>query len=95
MIDVHHPEAAELGPNASMRSTPHQHTDAEREQGDSGDEDEDDEEDEEEAEWLRSVEADNKTQVQGMEASGLVLDMGQLRDEPSAAKKSLKARVGS
>lgn len=92
MIDVHHPEAAELGPNASMRSASHQHNDAERDQRESED---DEEEDDEEAEWLRNVEADNRTSVQGMEASGLVLDMGRLRDEPSAAKKSLKARVGS
>lgn len=92
MIDVHHPEAAELGPNASVRGLPHQHTGTEREQGGSEDEEEDDDE---EAEWLRSVEADNKTSVQGMEASGLVLDMGQLRDEPSAAKKSLRAKVSS
>lgn len=54
----------------------------------------DEEEDEEEAAWLRSVEGDNLTDVQGMQAGGLVLDVNQLRGEQSAAKKSLKANAG-
>lgn len=92
MIDVHHPDAAELRYNAgSQRSRAHGDTRGEHAE----DEQNEDEEDEEEAAWLESVQAGNLTDVQGVQNGGLVLDASQLRGEHSAAKKSLKANVGS
>lgn len=97
MIDVHHPDA-ELGPGAGLQRDSRPNDGTQRREEDAEDEHEvegeDEEEDEEEAAWLESVQADSATAVQGMQASGLVLDVGQLRDEPSAAKRSLKAKIG-
>lgn len=95
MIDVHHPDAADFVPSAAgsqrLSRAPYDSAELQKKEQNAG---EDDEEDEEEAAWLESLQGDNLTSVQGMQAGGLVLDVNQLRDEPSAAKKSLKARVG-
>lgn len=94
MVDVHHPDAGELGPGRGSQRSTRPRDDAEDEQAEDEEDEVDEEEDEAEAAWLQSVQADNLTAVQGMQAGGLVLDAGQLREEPSAAKRSLKARVG-
>ena len=56
------------------------------------------EEESQEAAWLRSVQAANSSDlafVKGLQSNNLVLDIGQLRDEPppSAAKRSLRAKL--
>lgn len=95
MIDVHHPDAADFVPSTTgsqrLARAPYDWAELQKKGQDA---EEDEEEDEEETAWLESVQAGNMTDVQVMNAGGLVLDVNQLRDEPSAAKKSLKAKVG-
>lgn len=96
MIDVHHPDAAELGDHAGSQRFPRAKNDSQSgEPNEESNEGEDEEEDEEEAAWLQSVQEDNLTDVHGMQTGGLVMDVNQLRGEQSAAKKSLKANAGS
>jgi hypothetical protein len=57
-------------------------------------------EESEEAAWLQSVQAASSNDlafVKGLQSNNLVLDIGQLRDEPapSAAKRSLRAKLVS
>ena len=96
MIDVLHPGTSELSQHfaqtGSQRST---HTDnAPKQPRDPAEDPADDEE----AAWLQAAQAagtDNVTAVQGLQSDSLVMDIGQLRDEPtpSVAKKSLKGNL--
>lgn len=95
MIDVHQTDASEPGLGFGSQRFSRANNDTKGERGENDGAEDEEDEDEEEAAWLESVQADNLTDVQGMQASGLVLDVGQLREEPSAAKRSLKAKVGS
>lgn len=92
MIDVHQADAAEVG--AATGSQRFSRSEVDHQQTEDAN-DEDEEEDEEEAAWLQSVQSDNMADVQGMQAGGLVLDVGELRGGDSAARKSLKANTSS
>lgn len=94
MIDVSHSGTSELSHHfAHGGSQRFHHADGAPKQPDNPEEElvED-----EEAAWLQSIQgagADNMTTVQGLQSGGLVLDIGTLRDDPSAAKRSLKANL--
>ena len=95
MINVSHAGNTELRDHfahtGSQRATTGRET-PENTQEHTGDEDE------EETAWLQSIQAagsENLTAVKGLDSGNLVMDINQLKEAPSAAKRSLKARLPS
>ena len=96
MIDVLHPGTSDVShhfANTGSQRAAREDDTSKTQSGSTADTEED-----EEAAWLQSVQAsgiDNVTAVKGLQSGDLVLDISQLRDEPppSAAKRSLKARL--
>lgn len=94
MIDISHPSTAEL--NQHYRHTNHDRQGTrEHEANGPSKSPVEEPEDDEEAAWLRSVQADDITQVKGLQSGALVMDVSQLRtqDPPSSAKKSLRSAI--
>ena len=92
MIDVLHPSMTDQIAHRSDDRLEQENSPATESPADPEEADED-----EEAAWLKSVQSasiDNVTGTQGLQSGNLVMDT-QLRDEPapSAAKRSLKARL--
>ena len=100
MIDVLHPGTSDVShyfAHTGGQRPAHEDDSAMVKQGGNPGGTEEPEEDEEAA-WLKSVQAagiDDVTAVKGLQTGNLVLDISHLRDEPapSAAKRSLKARL--
>lgn len=85
MIDVLHPSTSDVNHHSGSKTQPSRI---------------EDDGDDEEAAWLQSVQAagaNDLTAVQGLQSGDLVMDISQLREEPTpaAAKRSSKSRFPS
>ena len=96
MIDVLHPGTADAShhfTNTGSQRKTHEEEGPKNKPGDTEEADED-----EEATWLQSIQSTgvgNVTSLEGLKSGGLVMDMSQLRDEPTStpAKRSLKSNL--
>lgn len=95
MIDVLQPGTSDISQHLAHAGSQRSTRDTDAKMNSSSTEED---EESEEAAWLQSVQAASSNDfaiVKGLQSTNLVLDIGQLRDEPtpSPAKRSLRAKL--